>query len=92
MTTADRLAQLHALAPTDGLHAVVTDTMTELGFSLARVAAGETRELQLEDREAVIVKLEGVPGAIRMFINLISLNQRSGEKAKVTREKVRTKG
>jgi 5-deoxy-glucuronate isomerase len=40
--------------------------MEQLEFVLARVAAGEQRELVLGDREAVVVKLEGEAGVIEV--------------------------
>ena len=60
------LASLHRPPAGAGLHAVADDAMAQLEFVLARVAAGEVRELVLGDREAVIVKLEGEAGTIEV--------------------------
>ena len=60
------LASQHRMPAGPGLHAVADEAMQQLEFVLARVAAGEVRELVLGDREAVIVKLEGGAGVIEV--------------------------
>jgi 5-deoxy-glucuronate isomerase len=61
-----KLATQHHLPEGPGLHAVDGGDLVHLEFVLARVGDGELRELDLGDREAVIVKLEGGPGRVEV--------------------------